>query len=98
MGSLHLIERGALMFPGRVREEGLGYDTGTGHRPNLSAEAKRYLAALGANVDDLFHHVLATLHDPAYREANAGALRMDWPRIPLPGWLPVGGFRAGARP
>ena len=33
-----------------------------------------------------FHHVLATLHDPGYREANAGALRMEWPRIPLPGW------------
>ena len=26
------------------------------------------------------------LHDPAYRMANAGALRMEWPRIPLPGW------------
>ena len=26
------------------------------------------------------------LHDPTYREANAGALRMEWPRIPLPGW------------
>ena len=33
-----------------------------------------------------FHHVIAVLHDPAYREANAGALRMEWPRIPLPGW------------
>ena len=40
--------------------------------------------ALG--VDDLFHCALAVLHDPAYREANAGALRMEWPRIPLPGW------------
>ena len=30
--------------------------------------------------------MLAVLHDPAYREANAGALRMEWPRIPLPGW------------
>ena len=37
-------------------------------------------------MEDLFHHVLAVLHDPAYREANAGALRMEWPRIPLPGW------------
>ena len=27
-----------------------------------------------------------TTPDPAYREANAGALRMEWPRIPLPGW------------
>ena len=37
-------------------------------------------------MEDLFHHVLAVLHDPSYREANAGALRMEWPRIPLPGW------------
>ena len=37
-------------------------------------------------MEDLFHHVLATLHDSAYREANGGALRMEWPRIPLPGW------------
>ena len=37
-------------------------------------------------MEDLFHHVLTVLHDPAYREANAGALRMEWPRIPLPGW------------
>ena len=37
-------------------------------------------------MEDLFHHTLAVLHDPAYREANAGALRMEWPRIPLPGW------------
>ena len=39
----------------------------------------------------MFHHVLATMHDPAYREANAGALRMEWPRIPLPGWPDGGG-------
>jgi len=30
--------------------------------------------------------VLAVLHDPSYRKTNAGALRMEWPRIPLPGW------------
>ncbi len=55
-------------------------------RPNLSGAALRYLECLGLSVEDLFHHVLAVLHDPAYREANAGALRMEWPRIPLPGW------------
>ena len=37
-------------------------------------------------MEDLFHHVLAVLHDPSYRKANAGALRMEWPRIPLPDW------------
>ena len=57
-------------------------------RPNLSGAALRYLECLGLSVEDLFHHVLAVLHDPAYREANAGALRMEWPRIPLPGWPP----------
>ena len=59
---------------------------GAQRRPNLSAAAQRYLDRLGLGVEDLFHHVLAVLHDPAYREANAGALRMEWPRIPLPGW------------
>ena len=61
-------------------------DDGPRHRPNLSATARHYLQRLGASVEDLFYHALAVLHDPAYREANAGALRMEWPRIPLPGW------------
>jgi len=86
IGSLHLIERTALMFPAWLREEGLGAATGTERRANLSGAAQRYLVRLGLGVEDLFHHVLATLHDPAYREANEGALRMEWPRIPLPGW------------
>ena len=64
---------------------GLGADA-LARRPNLSEQAERYLGRLGLGVEDLFHHVLATLHDPAYRESNAGALRMEWPRIPLPGW------------
>ena len=55
-------------------------------QPNLSDAAQRYLDRLGLSVEDLFHHALSVLHDPAYREANAGALRMGWPRIPLPGW------------
>ncbi len=63
-------------------------DDGPRRHPNLSGAARRYLESLGLSVEDLFHHVLAVLHDPAYREANAGALRMEWPRIPLPGWPP----------
>ena len=87
IGSLHLIERGANMFPAYLRDEQPRLDGGgTQRRPNLSAAAQRYLDRLGLGVEDLFHHALAVLHDPAYREANAGALRMDWPRIPLPGW------------
>ncbi len=86
-GSHHLIERGSNMFPAWLRNDGLNLDgDGTQRRPNLSPAAHRYLDKLGLGVEDLFHHVIAVLHDPAYREANAGALRMEWPRIPLPGW------------
>ena len=74
-------------FPMYLRDEGLALDGGgEQRRPNLSAAAQRYLDRLGLGVEDLFHHALAVLHDPAYRAANAGALRMEWPRIPLPGW------------
>ena len=87
MGSGHLIERGASMFPAYLREEGdLGNGGQAGHRPNLAPTAQRYLKHLSATVEDLLYHVLATLHDPTYRQANAGALKMEWPRIPLPGW------------
>src|SRR5437763_9989588 len=40
---------------------------------------------LGGTEQDLFYHTLALLHAPAYRTENAGALRQDWPRVPLPG-------------
>ncbi len=88
-------------FPAWLRDDGIGNDrnlplpdatadtnaTADGiRRPNLSGTAERYLERIGLGVEDLFHYILATLHDPAYREANAGALRMEWPRIPLPGW------------
>ena len=86
MASLHLIERGANMFPAWLREDVMGNGSNGSRRPNLSAAAQRYLDRLGLGVEDLFHHVLAVVHDPAYRETNAGALRMEWPRIPLPGW------------
>ena len=83
-------------FPAWLRDEGLALDGGgEQRRPNLSAAAQRYLDRLGLGVEELFHHALAVLHDPAYREANAGALRMEWPRIPLPGW-PEGDAPAAA--
>ena len=87
MASLHLNEWSASMFPAYLRNDELSVHANHLLRtPNLSGAAQRYLERLGAGVEDLFHHVLAILHDPAYRHANAGALRMEWPRIPLPGW------------
>ena len=85
IGCLDLMDRGATCIPAY-----LCYDenenTTKQHKGNLTIEAGNYRRALGASVEDLFYHVISTLHDPEYREANAGALRMEWPRIPLRGW------------
>ena len=87
LGDLNQMNSGVYCVPGWLSDEGLGLGgDGLQRRPNLSTAAQRYLERLGLRVEELFHHVLAVLHDPAYREANAAALRMEWPRIPLPGW------------
>ena len=87
LGNWKLGNWGIHFYPIWLREDGLGIgNINIQRRPNLSAAAQRYLHRLGAGAEDLFHHVLATLHDPAYRKENSGALRMEWPRIPLPGW------------
>ena len=86
IGCLDLIDRGATCIPTWLRDDDITNPNGQARSPNLSITVQNYLTALGATVEDLFHHVLAVLHDPAYRQANAGALRMEWPRIPLPGW------------
>ncbi|MCS6839438.1 MAG: hypothetical protein NZ701_01520, partial [Roseiflexus sp.] len=61
-------------------------DAGEGRRFNLSRAAVAYLRSISADdkADALFYHIVAVLHAPAYRSENAGALRQDWPRIPLP--------------
>ncbi len=87
MGCYDLMDRNVSCFPIWLCEEGLALDGGGEHRrSNLSVAAQRYLDRLDLGVEDLFHHILAILHDPSYRKANAGALRMEWPRIRLPGW------------
>ena len=84
--SHHLIERGTNLFPAWLAGGSqLRYDS-TGRRPNLTATAQQYLDQAGAEVEDLFHYVLAVLHDPDYLQANSGALTVEWPRIPLPEW------------
>ncbi|MDQ2693853.1 MAG: DNA methyltransferase, partial [Pseudomonadota bacterium] len=59
---------------------------------NLSPAALEYLSTQKSSAEEtdgqvaelLWMHALAVLHAPAYRTENAGALRQDWPRIPLP--------------
>jgi hypothetical protein len=59
-----------------------------GRTPNLSDKARAYLTTLGltpdAGAEPLFYHALAVLHSPVYRFEHSGALRQDWPRVPLP--------------
>ena len=80
--SLHVIERGANLFPAFLH---LGtHDTG---QPNVSRSSSKYLTDLASgstDVEILFNHVVATLYSPSYSSTNATALRQGWPRIPLP--------------
>ena len=85
-------------FPLWLSDDGFAVGATTGRRPNVSSAAQRYLRRVGATVEDLFHHVLAVLQDPVYREANAGALRIEWPRIPLPAWSDGTAGTAGTTP
>ena len=86
IGDINHMDGSSAYVPLWLRENDMGNGENGVFRANLSATVERYLDRLGLGVEDLFHHVLATLHDPDYREVNSGALRMEWPRIPLPGW------------
>ena len=87
IGDLNQMNSGVYCVPAQLRDDGLGNGKSEKRsRPNLSGAVQTYLRRLGANEHDLFHHVVAVLHDPGYREANADALRAEGPRIPLPGW------------
>jgi predicted helicase len=37
-----------------------------------------------AIAEELFYHAVAILQSPAYRAENAGDLRQNWPRVPIP--------------
>jgi len=84
--SLHMIERGANLFPLFLKPEpSLLHDHETdGPHPNLSADARKYLDGMGAEPADLFHHLFAVLYAPSFAIENASGLSGDWPRIPLP--------------
>ena len=86
IGCLDLMDRSATCFPAWVREDRMTKENLKQGRYVVERTVQHYLDNPGLGVEDLLHHVLAVLHDPAYREANAGALRMEWPRIPLPDW------------
>ena len=85
----HLVESNTGMFPlmacGDLPQAPL-YSTGQNPlEPNLSDTARDYLNKLCASPEDIFYSTLATLNSEHYKSENSGALRQDWPRVPVPG-------------
>jgi predicted helicase len=85
----YIVESNVGMFPLYLRSDhkrssSFDHDSSGEPRPNLSTQAASYLSRLDVTEQDLFYHTLAVLHAPMYRMENAGALRQDWPRVPLP--------------
>lgn len=80
----HIVESNVGMFP-LYLYGGKPADTlfAGSERPNLSLRAAKYLKHVG-DAESLFLSSLAILHSPEYRKQNATALRLDWPRLPLP--------------
>lgn len=96
----HLTRPGSACFPITLKGQSIQQQTLFDNLPNrvpanLSGLARRYLAAIG--IDDpeaseetaslLGWHALAIGYSPEYLSENEGALRQDWPRIPLPNTL-----------
>ncbi len=74
----HLVESNAGVFPQTLNQ-------GTAAaRLNLSVMFVSFAQDHEVQPDSLFFHALSMMHAPIYRTENAGALRQEWPRIPLP--------------
>jgi hypothetical protein len=87
----HIVESNVGMFPLWLKpnpDPSSLFDAVSDGKPmaNLTPAAKEFLAGLrlGNKPEELFYHALAVLHSPEYRRENSGALRQDWPRVPLP--------------
>jgi hypothetical protein len=76
-------------FPRYLASATTLYENDKSVTANLSPAALGYLQGVVGDDGALYYHALAILHSPAYRTENSGALRQDWPRIPLPDTAPV---------
>lgn len=83
------MDRGASCIPLLLRgDAGKSLFTPDGEsaeRANLSSKAFAYLVTMSQPPSaSLLNHALVIMHAPLYSRENSGALRQDWPRIPLP--------------
>lgn len=94
LGDQHCLHKDAYFFPFDVFERPDGslfeLQANEGDRANLSEFAASYLRDVGVPDGDprrnelLWLHALAIGYSPAYLAENAGGIKSDWPRIPLP--------------
>lgn len=85
LNDLNCMDSGARGFPLYLRAQTLFDKAAMDQlKPNVSHATKACLSELTATEQDLFYHTLAILHSFVYRQENSGALRQDWPRVPLP--------------
>ncbi|MGP0083539.1 MAG: type ISP restriction/modification enzyme [Steroidobacteraceae bacterium] len=77
LGCLDLLDRSATIFPLLVLENKAA-------QPNLPKTLRGFLEACGLKYSVIFYHTATILHAPSYHRENAGALRLDWPRVPIP--------------
>jgi hypothetical protein len=79
MACLDLLDRGSTNFPLGLKR------TDAPEEVNLSAAMQKFAVDRSQQPQNLFFSVAANLHAPEFRAENEGALRMDWPRVPIPG-------------
>lgn len=80
LACLDLIDRGSSNFPLSIKDPQSGATS-----VNLSKSLQNFVKDRGLEDSALFFNAVAAMHAPAYRKENEGALRMDWPRVPIPG-------------
>lgn len=84
----HLVESNVGMFPLYLEEH--KNNGGCVYRANLPQSVSKFLDSRKLPATSIFLHVMAILHAPRYQFENAGALRMGWPRVPVPEVVPLG--------
>jgi hypothetical protein len=88
IGCIDLMDRSASCFPVRLVDDSSQHNLFSKDRApireNISDEGRQYVSAMRCDSLSLAYHCLSVLHAPHYEERNAGGLRQDWPRIPLP--------------
>jgi hypothetical protein len=60
-------------------------EAGALKRINLPKPLSDFVQKAGLNQGAIFYLTISIIHAPAYRSENLGALRISWPRVPIPG-------------